>query len=73
MHLMRFLKDQPRRDRLKGNANPLLRRRVAAGLTQDNAMALYRAKIGPVSRRTWQYWEKKKKNSDIPPGAFLIF
>jgi hypothetical protein len=70
---MRFLKDQPRRDRLKGNANLLLRRRVAAGMTQDRATALYRLKIGPVARRTWQAWEKKKKFSDIPPGAFLIF
>ncbi len=75
MHLqMRPVKDQPRRDRLKGNPNPLLRARCAAGLTRDAAIEKYRATIGPISRRMWQYWEHPKRGREkIPPGAFLIF
>lgn len=71
---MRFVKDKPRRDLLKVNPNPLLKARVAAGLTQDAAVALYRKTIGRCSPRMWQYWEDKtRKREDIPPGAFLIF
>ena len=71
---MRLIKNQPRRDLLKANHNPLMKARCAADLTQDAAIALYRKRIGPISRRTWQYWEEKnRKRDDIPPGAFLIF
>jgi len=71
---MSHAKNKPRRDLLKGNRNPLLAARVAAGLTQDAARARYHKLIRPVSRRTWQYWEEKtRKREDIPPGAFLIF
>jgi len=65
------MKNKPRTDLPKGNA--LRRARLAAGLTQDSAIAVYRTLIGPVSRRTWQYWEALKKDTAIPPGAMLIF
>jgi len=67
---VRFIKDKPRRDRLKGNRNKLLRTRIVAGLTQEMAVARYRDLIGPISLRTWKNWEKME-NKTPPPGAFL--